>query len=298
MRRPSKIVKERTGRRLKERRRAIDLTAKRVARYFKENAPRHLACRTAKIDDIIRTIRSHEAGEHYPGPDYQELWAGALNTTVKDLFAPALDAITPDAKGESIDNGLTLGGNPTISDYEVLEMRRRAALQVVTAAAAGTAIPPGALEIVLSGIHEALGDPLDVAAWEAVVLENGETLMTRPPGAMVEGLTADIFAVGEILRRPLAHADRSDLLRVAAGLSGLLAIDLGDSGDDRSARVAWDTACGAADASGDLELRVWVRGRAAQDSAWAGRPPHVVLALATEAVEIAGDTRARGAANA
>jgi hypothetical protein len=55
---------------------------------------------------------------------------------------------------------------------------------------------------VLSGIEQALGDPLDLDTWEATVQEYAQLLVTRPAGALIEDLVADIVAVGEILKRP------------------------------------------------------------------------------------------------
>ncbi|HEY8481198.1 MAG TPA: XRE family transcriptional regulator, partial [Spirillospora sp.] len=186
----------------------------------------------------------------------------------------------------------------TTPDLGSDEMRRRAALQLLTAVSAGAVIPPGALEQILSGIDAALGNPVDLDDWDRVVQEYGQRLIQEPPGALVTGLTADIVAVGELLKRHLAEHERAGLLRVAAGLSGLLAMDLGDVGDQRAARVTWATARRAADRSGDQALRVWVRGRAAQDAAWAGRPASVVEDLADEALLIAGGTALPGAARA
>ncbi|RFS82000.1 XRE family transcriptional regulator [Actinomadura spongiicola] len=179
-------------------------------------------------------------------------------------------------------------------------MKRRAALQLLAALGAGTAIPPGALEEVLSSIDRAAGDTVDVDEWERTVHEYGQQLVSRlrPTGSMAGDLTADIIAVGRLLDRTRAPFEQARLLRISAGLSGLLAIELGDAGEDRPARIAWGTARRAADASGDHELQVWTRGRAAQDAYWAGRPREVVADLADEAIAIAKGTPSAGLARA
>ncbi|MFD0683065.1 XRE family transcriptional regulator [Actinomadura fibrosa] len=177
-------------------------------------------------------------------------------------------------------------------------MRRRAAIQFLAALSAGVAVPPGTLETVLSGIDDAIGRPVDLAEWEAIVHEYGHLITSRPPGTLVGDITADIVAVGRLLKVHEATDDVPGLLRVSAGLSGLLAIDLGYVGRRHEARTAWRTAQRAADASGDRELQVWVRGRAAQDAHWTGRPDHVVIGLADEAIEIADGAPSGGKARA
>ncbi|WP_289008892.1 XRE family transcriptional regulator [uncultured Thermomonospora sp.] len=177
-------------------------------------------------------------------------------------------------------------------------MRRRAALQLLAALGAGAAIPPAVLETALAGIEDALGNPLDLDEWDRTVHEYGQLLMVRPAGALIKDLTADIVAVGELLKRQMTESERRRLLRVSAGLSACLAIDLGDTGQIRAARTTWATAKHAADASGDTALRVWVRGRAAQDACWTGRPASVIDDLISEAIAISGGTPSAGLARA
>ncbi|WP_242614592.1 helix-turn-helix domain-containing protein [Actinomadura roseirufa] len=193
--------------------------------------------------------------------------------------------------------GGTVNRSPT-PEQEDDDVQRRTAMQIIGSVAAGTAIPPGAMETLFSGLDKALANPLDVARWEAAVHEYGQLIVTRPGGALIHDLTADIFAVNDLLNRHLDATDQAALLRVTAGLSGVLAIDLDDVGDERAARVAWDAATRAADASGDRDLRVWVRGRAAQDAFWAQRPTAVVAGLADDAVEIADGAPSAGLARA
>ncbi|WP_242613957.1 helix-turn-helix domain-containing protein [Actinomadura roseirufa] len=193
--------------------------------------------------------------------------------------------------------GGTVDQSPT-PDQRDDDVKRRAALQIVTALAAGTAIPPRALETVLSGIDDALGNPLDLDEWEAVVHEHGQLLTARHAGALINPLTADLVAVGDLLKRHRNDSAHLGLLRVSAGLSSLLAIDLGDVGEQRGARLSWATARRAADASGDRDLRVWVRGREAAEGQWSGRPDTLVNRLAAEAVAIAENRPSPGLASA
>ncbi|WP_233358852.1 XRE family transcriptional regulator [Thermomonospora amylolytica] len=223
---------------------------------------------------------------------YRATYAAVFGIPEDELFGP--QEIPQDHSADPLG---TVDPSP-VPDLGDDDVRRRAALQLLAALGAGAAIPPGALERVLGGIDDALGNPVDLDEWERTVHEYGQVLMTRPAGALIQDLTADIIAVGELLKRQLDAMERTGLLRVSASLSGLLAIDLGDIGDQRAARVSWATAKRAADASGDTELQVWVRGRAAQDACWAGRPQAVITGLAAEAIEIAGESPSAGLARA
>ncbi|MGH3241127.1 MAG: XRE family transcriptional regulator [Spirillospora sp.] len=242
----------------------------------------------SQIKNLSRQINRHEKGEVFPA-DWGSAYATAFGMEEKDLFGR-----------ESTDHPMgTVDPSPTPNDGDD-DVKRRAALQVITALGAGTAIPPGALEEILSSIDRATGEIVDVDEWERTVHEYGQQLVNRirPTGSLAGGLTADIIAVGRLLDQTRAPYEQPRLLRVSAGLSGLLAIELGDAGEERSARISWGTARRAADASGDRDLRVWTRGRAAQDAFWAGRPTEVVTGLADEAVSIAKDTPSAGLARA
>ncbi|QXJ26854.1 XRE family transcriptional regulator [Actinomadura graeca] len=177
-------------------------------------------------------------------------------------------------------------------------MKRRAAIHIISAIAAGTAIPPGAIETLFSGLDDSLGRPLGLSEWEATVHEYGQVVGTLPAGELIKDLIADIVAVGELLNRPNSTDDRAALMRVNAGLAGVLAVDFGDVGEKRAARMSWAAARQSADASGDRDLRVWVRGKAAQKAFWTERPDSVVAELASEAIGIADGTPSAGLADA
>ncbi|MFC5747286.1 XRE family transcriptional regulator [Actinomadura rugatobispora] len=236
-----------------------------------------------RVKNLGRQILGYEKGEHFPR-DWSTAYATALDLDEEDLF--------PEEEAYTLPVG-TVNESP-VPEHGSDEVKRRAALQLIGAIGAGTAVPPGVLEQVLAGIEDALDGPLDLPEWERVVHEHGQRIVTRPAGALVGDLTADIIAVGELLKRKHTTPERAGLLRVSSNLSGLLAIDVGDMGDQRAARVTWNTAKRAADASGDHDLRVWVRGRAAEEAAWARRPARVVTDLVNEAVALAGDPPSRG----
>ncbi|MDF5753113.1 hypothetical protein [Spongiactinospora sp. TRM90649] len=112
--------------------------------------------------------------------------------------------------------------------------------------------------------------------------------------ALILDLTADIATIGRLLKQGNPPLVQAGLLRVGSRLSGLLATDLHDSGDPRTAREVWRAARRAADASGDRLLAVYSRAKEADDLWWAGSAPALVKELADEAIELAGNTPSYG----
>ncbi|MEV4675919.1 XRE family transcriptional regulator [Actinomadura sp. NPDC049382] len=240
----------------------------------------------SQVKNLSRQINRHEKGEVFPS-DWGSAYATAFGMDERDLFGQ-----------ESTDQPMGTVNPSPIPDDGDDDVKRRAALQLIAALGAGAAVPPGTLEEILAGIDRATDHAVDLDEWEQAVYEYGQRIMLQPAGALIGGLTADIVAVGRLLDRSRTAHERTGLLRVSAGLSGILAIELGDAGEERSARIAWGTAHRAADASGDRELRVWTRGRAAQDALWAGRPHRVVVGLIDEAVGLAEGAATPGLARA
>ncbi|QXJ24708.1 XRE family transcriptional regulator [Actinomadura graeca] len=177
-------------------------------------------------------------------------------------------------------------------------MKRRAAIHIISALGAGGVVPPGVLEEFLSGIDHVLDAGTDLEEWDRVVYDYGHQLYRRPFTVLISALTADIVAVGELLETSRPPNEQAGLLRVSAGLSGILADTLGNMGDDRAARRTWSTARRAADASGDRALRVWTRGRAAQHATWAGSSHQAVMTMVDAASEIADGVPSSGLARA
>ncbi len=123
--------------------------------------------------------------------------------------------------------------------------------------------------------------------WELACLDHMHAILTRPAAMVREGLIIDLAA----LQRQLAHASRDampDLRRATAWLSALHGNVLTRMGDHESARRWWATARHGADASGDADVRVWVRGAEAAFGLYAPRAPESVAVLAAAARRIAG----------
>ncbi|SNR26720.1 XRE family transcriptional regulator [Actinomadura mexicana] len=240
----------------------------------------------SQVKNLSRQINRHEKGEVFPA-DWGSAYATAFGLEEKDLFGQESPDLPVGTKEPS-----------ATPDDGTDDVKRRAALRLLAALGAGTAVPPGAIEEILSDIDRAAGPDPNVDEWERAVHDYGRRLVLRPTGELIGDLTADIIAVGRQLERTHDPRVRSGLLRVSANLSGLLAIGLGDAGEQRPARVSWATARRAADASGDRDLRVWTRGRAAQDAFWSPGSDGFVSDLVDEAVLIAGGVPSSGLARA
>ncbi|WP_121434130.1 XRE family transcriptional regulator [Actinomadura pelletieri] len=233
----------------------------------------------SQVKNLSRQINRHEKGVVFPA-DWGSAYATIFEMDEKDLFGE-----------ESTDQQAGTVQDSPIPD-EGDDVKRRAALHLLAALGAGTAIPPGALEEILSNIDSVLDQGVDVDEWELAVREYGLLISQQPVGSLIKDLTADIIGVGELIKRNQAH--RADLLRISAGLSALLAIELGDVGERRGARMAWGTARRAADASGDRDLRVWTRAREVQEGFWYGLPRQEITARIAEAMNIADDVPCGG----
>ncbi|WP_174548849.1 XRE family transcriptional regulator [Actinomadura formosensis] len=293
--------------RLKTERERRGWGVRRMARFLRDAVDDH---QKPELPSFVTYVKRWESGAvEITDARYRAAYARVLGIPESDLLGPTpaaalsadgeLAGLVPDRKqGGDRNTSLagTLVGSPAPNQED--DVRRRAALQVIAALSAGVAIPPGTIETALSGVEEAFGNPLDVAEWERLVSDYDYRLHISPAGAMVGDLTSDLVAMGELFKRRLPPLQQAGLLRVCAALSGLLAIEFVDANDQRSARIVWATAIRAADASGDREMQIWTRGRAAQDAFFAGRSPSVVAKLVDEAVQIAGGAPSFGLARA
>lgn len=281
------------GSRLRKERKTRVGSAADLAARFREIAPDHIRRDLPHLRDLERTIRGHESGEHAPGPRYRSLWSRALDIPLAELFSDQADA---PADGSSSRGSVEIPELPIQIRED--DMRRRAALQLLTAVAAGQAIPPGVLEDVLSGAAPDFDGRTDLDDWDRVVSEYSRLMRTRPVGSLIGDLTADIIAVGRLLERRHAPMVQAGLLRVSAGLSWMLAAQFDDIGDRRAARVTWQSTRRAADDSGDLDLRVWVRSKQASMVRWSDRPADLAAALTDEAVALSSGKPSKGLAQA
>ncbi|WP_131739322.1 hypothetical protein [Actinomadura roseirufa] len=130
-------------------------------------------------------------------------------------------------------------------------------------------------------------EPRDLAAWQVTLSDHKHAVLTRPPAQVRDGLLVDLVAAQRQLSA--AKPDQvAEMKRVVAALSGLCANALTRLGDHSAAVHWWRTAKAAADASGDLDLRLLVRCGEVEFGLYGQRPPATVLQLIDDAEQLTG----------
>jgi hypothetical protein len=199
--------------------------------------------------------------------------AALYGTLVRLNAASESDRLRP---GMSLENPAHRNGDD--------EMERRAALHLL--AGLGTLGISGEplrqlLDLSLDRIHRRLTE------WEMSCSDHLHALRTRPPAQVATDLLVDLFAIRRQLGTATA-ADAIELQRFLAVLASVHANALTRLGDHGAAIRWWRTAREAADASGDLELRLLVRGEEAGHGLYGQRAPETVLRLVEQAQRLAG----------
>lgn len=134
---------------------------------------------------------------------------------------------------------------------------------------------------------------LDVDRWEEIVWEHGFAYYTGSPGTILGPLSVDREKAHGLLDREQPAKARTELLRITARLTAIAAMEMTDTGHP-AALHSWRTARRMADATGDRDLRVWVRGWEAIFGYWSGWPAADVIPLTDDAIRIAAGTPGRG----
>ncbi|MGI5201644.1 hypothetical protein ACQEU6_08690 [Spirillospora sp. CA-108201] len=215
-----------------------------------------------QVDSLARQIRGYERGEHLPR-DWTGPYATAFGLDETDIFGAMPDH---DEERRRLLACLGLLGVDTASRTEPLEPIRQALTRAL----------PG-------GMRGRL-----VQDWEEIAFEYAHAFLTTPPNALVSDLAADLVALLNSVQSTPGGAVREDLCGPAGKLAALMAMTVSNLGHRRHARDWWKTARHTADASRDLDLRVWVRGYEAMNALYSARPLSMVLRLSQDAVRIAG----------
>ncbi|GHE38990.1 hypothetical protein GCM10017673_46730 [Streptosporangium violaceochromogenes] len=180
------------------------------------------------------------------------------------------------------------------------DMERRTIMQLLATLGTGATLPLDALETLRTTFDRAVDSAGEHALedWEQIAYQHAYDIRVDPPTALIGKLAVDVADVRHALEaRP--DIERGGLQRVGAQLAAIMAMALAETGEFWEARRWWRTARVAADASGDLDLRVWVRGRNALVETGAPRPAVTsVLRLAAEAEHLAGGRPSVGLAEA
>lgn len=169
------------------------------------------------------------------------------------------------------------------------EMERRRLLQFAAGVGAMGAL--GADDAVRKVLDLTM-EPRPLDDWHLACADHLHAVRTRPPMQAHRDLLVDLAALQRQLS--LGEPDTAELYRVVAVLAsyeGSVMTRLADPG----AAIRWyRTAKSAANASGDLDLRVRVRAHEAGHSLYGLRDPGTVLALCEEAERLAGSSPSVG----
>ncbi|WP_131739323.1 helix-turn-helix domain-containing protein [Actinomadura roseirufa] len=223
------------------------------------------------IRSLARQITWHEYGQHRP-TSWAHAYATVFDTTVEELF---------DIPDTSAIPGSTVGAS-TPSHARDDDMERRTVLQL-----AALGMSASALATTGEPIRQLLAltldsEPRDIDGWHLALADHLHAIFTRPPAQVRDSLTVDLLAVQRQL--PTTGPDETiELQRVVAALSYLYANALTRLGDHEAAIHWWRTAKAAADATGDLDLRLMIRCDEAQSGLYGQRDAATVVHLADTA---------------
>lgn len=167
-------------------------------------------------------------------------------------------------------------------------MQRRTVLRTLTTLAAATASPAVALEALRHGLDQLADAGSD--EWESIAADYAIIYNTLPPAELIKQLGADMT----VLEHTLAAKHDTSLYRVAAQLSGMMALALVSHHQVALARRWWRTGHRYADHSGDLETRAWIDGLEVVSGTYEDRPIRQILDLADDATSVIGDHVCRG----
>jgi tetratricopeptide (TPR) repeat protein len=270
--------KARIGARLRAERKARSLVVADLAKLFRQVAPDHVRQGLPKLNDIERTIRGHEAGDHAVSERYRLLYARAFEMDEGELFGPSF-------------------GGPLFHDPDPLEddVKRRALLAMLAAAAVTAPLSEEGERQraeLLDAVEPTVTDR-DADAWERVAFDYAHEVGQLPAALLLPDLLIDFDELGTLIDRS-RNPVRTRLIHSAAYLAALAAIAYVTLGQTRSARRWWRSAAQAADESGNDVTASLVRGRQAVFSLYEDRSPLSILDVAEEAIEIGRNTPCAG----
>ncbi|GAA2398272.1 hypothetical protein GCM10010191_01230 [Actinomadura vinacea] len=271
-----------TGATLRAERKAQGLVVSDLAARFREVAPPHV--RLPDREHVETTIRGHERGAHAVSERYKLLYCLALGKPEEELF-PAPPPLEKRPAAVTVEE-------PGSTDWG--DMERRLLLQMAALGIGAGALQPGETARHLVDLAMTT-DPRDLDDWHLACGDHLHAIRTRPPAQARQDLVVDLLALGRQIDTADA-ADLTELQRVKAALSTLHANALTRLGDHGAAIRWWRTAKAAADATGDLQLRLLVCGSEAGFGLYGQRSPETVLHLTRRARRLASDKPSLGLA--
>jgi hypothetical protein len=223
------------------------------------------------LESLERQVRGWEAGDHYPAPEWRRAYSIAFGLSEAELFGGDISG----------------GGGFSLGEEEEDDVERRRMLQALAALGVASVSPVAeAVQTIRGYVEKNLGrDPsTQMDEWEQTVSDHGYGYLSLPPAQLLGELAADLVSVQSFTPRIReGHPLHSRWCRVTGGLAWLIAKTLCNLGHVQESRTWWGTAQHAADASGDIDLSLWVSGERMVRGLYERRPAAVLLRQAAEA---------------
>lgn len=260
------------------------------ARAARELAQRDQEPRLAQVTVSKRQFERWRAGtvRSMPLPDASRVLEYMFGIPVRQLLSPADTRVSEES--EDVPGVDAVGFQGAFDEEDQEEMERRRLLQSL--AVLGVQISPlsQALDSVRAAVGGTLGhdDRNHLDDWEETAVEYGYSYISTPPLHLIPNLAADLVSVRSIIRSvPSGTPEYRNWCRVSGVLSGLMAKSLSNIGQARDSRQWWNMAQHVTDESGDLGLRLWVRGERIVHGLYENRPVPILLRQVENAWEIA-----------
>ncbi len=259
---------------------------------------RHLAVKGSPEPTIIdhRFVSVYEAGRAWwPSRHYRDAWRTVLHvdTDAELGFRPRRRRRPQREDGQS--SAIGLDNYRPASD--TLSVHRRTLITLLAGVAAGHAFDRSGLAQLVAG-----SDLFDAGTsledhWYSVAAEYGLAYLAQPRQQTVRDLTIDLAVLELALPRATSELARNSIHHAGAKIAALLAMACTDLGYSPEARHAWQLARNMSDASGSIDVQLWVRGQEALLGIYSGRPLDVIERLASTRLTSAVENRSAGKAD-
>jgi transcriptional regulator with XRE-family HTH domain len=236
-------------------------------------------------ETLLGYVKRWERGAVGISERYRMLYARAFGMTEDELFDVPED--DPSSEGDDAAGSFVVATVPTHAKDDDVERRQLLQLAAVVGIESAALVATG--EPVRQLLTWTVGSEFrHIEDWHLAVSDHLHALRTRPPVQVRDGLAVDLLAVE---RQLSSSGDAVELHRIVAMLAVLYAHALTRLAEHGAALRWWRTARAAADASGDLDLRVVVRCEEAGVGLYGQRDPETVLGLVGRAQALVNSSR-------
>ncbi|GIG57160.1 hypothetical protein Lfu02_15320 [Longispora fulva] len=168
---------------------------------------------------------------------------------------------------------------------------RRQVLALGGAVAGFGALAPGlGMETARHSLNLALAEDRARAGtdeWHEIIRDYGYDYFSQAPADLLDSLWIDNFGIQVAAQNAGSDTERNELRRVAATLAALIAMTMANLANLTESRRWWRTARTLAEASGNVDTELWVRGRQIIRALYEQRPVDAIIRLADESMALA-----------